>query len=429
MKLRLIGCLLLASAAFAQVYSAIPSSSYPALDAILNAKLTWTKQSGVPSGGCTTGQDVNTNSTNGDMYWCKASAWALIGATGATGATGGTGATGAAGATGATGATGAAGSSGINATDTCADASGSTTAYVCTSAQGQATTTGKGFLFKPQTTNTASSTLTINTVIWTLKKQGANLIAGDLIGAQWYYVVSDGAFWNVLSRLGNDGAGGSPSVGAANAVQASNGSGLFLDSGCTAAAGVMNCTGGFSSGTPFGPSGLWRTAASVPTPAANSYALFFDSANSGHLSRMDPSRTVIDLQPGPQLHVKSCVVAVGDPGAASLVLADDNDSPSACTNETGTDWTITTVACFANAGSPTVTPILTGGSGTSILTGALTCGTAAWAAGTVQSTPPVIHSFSGTGATCSSTPCSADINITTAGGTAKYLLVKLTGTY
>jgi hypothetical protein len=76
-----------------------------------------------------------------------------------------------------------------------------------------------------------------------------------------------------------------------------------------------------------------------------------------------------------------------------------------------------------------VTPILTGGSATSILTGALTCGTAAWAGGTVQGTAPVLHSFSGTGATCSVTPCSIDVNITTAGGVAKYLVVKITGTY
>jgi hypothetical protein len=127
-------------------------------------------------------------------------------------------------------------------------------------------------------------------------------------------------------------------------------------------------------------------------------------------------------------NVRQCVIITGDPGAASPVLANDNDSPVACSNNFGADWTITTVACWADAGSPTVTPILTGGSGTSILTGALTCGTASWAAGTVQGTAPVVHSFSGTGATCSSTPCTIDSNITAAGGTAKYIVVKIVGT-
>lgn len=124
---------------------------------------------------------------------------------------------------------------------------------------------------------------------------------------------------------------------------------------------------------------------------------------------------------------KTCIIAIGDPGAASPVLANDNDSPVACSNDTGGDWTITGVGCWADAGSPTVTPILTAGTSTSILSGALTCGTAAWAAGTLNGAP-VLHSFSA-GATCGSTPCTADINITTAGGTAKYIVVRIFGTY
>ncbi len=131
---------------------------------------------------------------------------------------------------------------------------------------------------------------------------------------------------------------------------------------------------------------------------------------------------------GPGTNIKPCVIITGDPGAASPVLANDNDSPSVCNNDYGSDWTILTVACWADAGSPTVTPILTGGSGTSILTGALTCGTGSWAAGSVQGTAPVVHTFSGTGATCSVTPCSIDANITTAGGVAKYIVVKIVGT-
>jgi hypothetical protein len=126
--------------------------------------------------------------------------------------------------------------------------------------------------------------------------------------------------------------------------------------------------------------------------------------------------------------IRTCTVITGDPGAASSALADDNDSPVACGNTWGSDWHIQSVTCWANAGSPTVTPILTGGSGTSILTGALTCGTASWAAGTVQGTAPIVHTFSGTGATCSVTPCTIDMNITTAGGTAKYIVVRIVGT-
>jgi hypothetical protein len=132
--------------------------------------------------------------------------------------------------------------------DTCADASGSTTAYTCTSANGQATTNGKAFVFKPLTTNTASSTLTINGQLWTLKKQGSNLIAGDLIGGDWYEVVSDGVFWQVISRLGNDGVSGSVAFSGvtagtnANALTIGTGGTLTTSGGGAISANQLNNT-------------------------------------------------------------------------------------------------------------------------------------------------------------------------------------------
>jgi hypothetical protein len=68
---------LMASSAFAQ-YAAIPSSAYPALDAILNAKLAFTTGSGAPGGSCTYGKDVYTDTVQGNMYWCVATnTWRL----------------------------------------------------------------------------------------------------------------------------------------------------------------------------------------------------------------------------------------------------------------------------------------------------------------------------------------------------------------
>lgn len=124
--------------------------------------------------------------------------------------------------------------------------------------------------------------------------------------------------------------------------------------------------------------------------------------------------------------IRSCVVAIGDPGAGSPALADDNNSPAVCPNDFGVDWTITGVACYANTstGAPTATVAFTGGA--SILTGAIACGNAVYAAGTLSGTP-VVHTFSGAGATCASTPCSLGISIAP-GGTAKYIIVKITGT-
>ena len=121
----------------------------------------------------------------------------------------------------------------------------------------------------------------------------------------------------------------------------------------------------------------------------------------------------------------SCEIGFGTPGATDA-LQDGYDQPASCGNITGFDATITAVACYADAGSPTVTPILTGGSATSIVTGAITCGNGTWAAGTVQSSPvPVLKTFSANGATCSSTPCDLAANITAA-NTAKYIVVRFT---
>jgi hypothetical protein len=115
--------------------------------------------------------------------------------------------------------------------------------------------------------------------------------------------------------------------------------------------------------------------------------------------------------------IRPCEIVIGDPGAASAVLADDNDTPEVCANDTAATMTITAVHCYADAGSPTVTPIITGGSGTSILSGALTCSqTAGGAAGTLNGTPTEAAGGSIAG------------NITTAGGTAKYIVIRISRT-
>ena len=116
------------------------------------------------------------------------------------------------------------------------------------------------------------------------------------------------------------------------------------------------------------------------------------------------------------LRVRVCEIVIGDPGAASSVLANDNDNPRVCANMTGSAMTITAVECYADSGSPTVTPIITAGTATSILTGALTCGSGSFASGTLNGTPT--QATSGT----------IDANITAAGGTAKYIVIRITRT-
>lgn len=59
---------------------------------------------------------------------------------------------------------------------------------------------------------------------------------------------------------------------------------------------------------------------------------------------------------------------------------------STCYNDSGVTWTITGVKCFSDAGTPTLNA--TNGSGTGLLTGAITC-TTAFAAGTQSGTTTI----------------------------------------
>jgi hypothetical protein len=111
-----------------------------------------------------------------------------------------------------------------------------------------------------------------------------------------------------------------------------------------------------------------------------------------------------------------CEIHIWGSGA-SQVLQDADDEPASCFNGFGVTETITGVRCWTNAGSPTVTPVITDGGG-AILTGALTC--------TNTSTAPM-----GAAGTLSGTPTLAstgtiNANVTSAGGTATNIRIYIT---
>lgn len=150
----------------------------------------------------------------------------------------------------------------------------------------------------------------------------------------------------------------------------------------------------------------WSNAAGVVTESISAISLTADISGELPLANMRA-----------ETKKWSCEIASGDPGAASPVLANDNDALRVCYNATGVTVTISSVLCYSDAGSPTVTPIVTGGSATSILSGALTCNqTGAGASGSLQGTPTL------------SSGDTVDANITTAGGTAKYMVIRIVGT-
>jgi hypothetical protein len=111
-----------------------------------------------------------------------------------------------------------------------------------------------------------------------------------------------------------------------------------------------------------------------------------------------------------------CEVHIWGTGTAG-VLENTDDEIVSCYNGYGATETITAVRCWSNAGSPTVTPVITDGGG-AILSGALTCDQ--------NTTAPVgaAGSLSGTPTLASGGTINA--NITTAGGVATNLRMFIT---
>lgn len=162
------------------------------------------------------------------------------------------------------------------------------------------------------------------------------------------------------------------------------------------------------------------------TPASGFTAVYTDSVDKV-LCGKDDTGTVNCLGGAVNLpasaKVRDCEIVFGSKHAGSAAISNDDDVTDVCGNDFGVDYTITAVACLANTADMTVTPILTGGSSTSILTGALSCGNGTWATGTISGTPTV-HTFNSNGSTCGTTPCTIDSNVT-AGGTATYAVVRI----
>lgn len=145
------------------------------------------------------------------------------------------------------------------------------------------------------------------------------------------------------------------------------------------------------------------------TAPTNGQALTWNAAT----GRWEPS-TLSGGGGGGGGSTSACEIVIGDPGAATPILADDNDAPAVCANVSGGTQTITAISCWANTGSPTVRPIITGGAANSLLSADLQCGTGSYATGTLNGTPTLAN-----GATI-------DANIASAGGVAKYIVLRIT---
>lgn len=193
--------------------------------------------------------------------------------------------------------------------------------------------------------------------------------------------------------------------------------------GCASCAIALNITGSPASDTgstnaypPAGVPAASQASAVIDLNNRDASTPYLEVGINGGAPVQIPTVNTPPIIPPSNL-VRTCIIVTGDPGAASPVLADDNDSPNVCKNKSGAPMTITSVSCSylpSGGANPIVNPILSGGSATSILTAVLTCdSTAAGAPGTVNGAP--ILPANGT----------IDANIFTAGGTAKYTVVTI----
>ncbi|MFZ1084518.1 MAG: hypothetical protein WAN35_06100, partial [Terracidiphilus sp.] len=91
----------------------------------------------------------------------------------------------------------------------CAAASGSGTAYTCSTSPTFTPSAGDHIQFKADVANTGSSTLAVNgATAATIKKWGGsgNLIANDLLLGHWISATFDGSYWQLEGQLGNANA-------------------------------------------------------------------------------------------------------------------------------------------------------------------------------------------------------------------------------
>jgi hypothetical protein len=162
------------------------------------------------------------------------------------------------------------------------------------------------------------------------------------------------------------------------------------------------------------------TAGDVTLNFGDSFALIYDTTSSRW-------RPLSDGVPD-KYKLKTFVIPFGSMASDAPPLVADDDLPSGITNDYRRPFKVLAVACYANTGTLTMTPILTGGTGTSIVTGACTCGVGTYAAtGCTVNGTPTINPYNADGFTCASTPCSADANLTSVDGVAKYGLLKIVG--
>jgi hypothetical protein len=164
----------------------------------------------------------------------------------------------------------------------CIAASGSGTAYTCTTSPTFTPATGDHIQFKADVANTGSATLNVNSAgAAPIYKWGntSTLVAGDLQAGHWISATYDGSHWQLEGQLGNANATqlNSASIPASANVTSTNSSSQIVASTTHNLSVPANCIAASGSGTAY-------TCSTSPTftPAIGDHIQFkADVANTG----------------------------------------------------------------------------------------------------------------------------------------------------
>ena len=162
-----------------------------------------------------------------------------------------------------------------------------------------------------------------------------------------------------------------------------------------------------------------KTAQSVDPSGSNNTAGGYPDGSEWINTTASPTRTWLKISESGGVAVwrnfasaRSCEVTWGSKASTATAILTDDDVTTVCVNQTGATQTVLSVQCTADN---TITfDVTAGNGGSSILTGAVTCGTAgSFNTATLSGTPTVAD-----GATL-------DINVNTNAGSAKYAVVRI----
>ena len=164
----------------------------------------------------------------------------------------------------------------------CAAASGSGTAYTCSTSPTFTPAAGDHIQFKADVANTGTATLAVNgATAATIKKWGGSgsLIANDLLAGHWISATFDGTYWQLEGQLGNANATqlNSASIPASANVTSTNSSSQIVASTTHNLSVPANCIAASGSGTAY-------TCSTSPTftPASGDHIQFkADVVNTG----------------------------------------------------------------------------------------------------------------------------------------------------